>query len=167
MFFKWVYFGELGEVLFVPWIARRRLGRGAIGASPRLPDVRDVSRARPAAEPLGPVWNVFQHRYYIDDFYMRAIVRPVRDTLSAGVYWFNQNVLDGVVNGAASATKRSRGDTGSTETSSTVWSTAAGESAGDTGGLLQVHPIRQRPAVRGRSCSSGVIALAIIFIKVA
>ena len=50
---------------------------------------------------LGPLWNVFQHRYYIDSFYMRAIVLPTRDKLSAGVYWFNQHVLDAVVNGAA------------------------------------------------------------------
>ena len=36
---------------------------------------------------------------------MRAIVYPVRDTWSAGVYWFNQNVLDAVVNGAAGLAK--------------------------------------------------------------
>jgi NADH-quinone oxidoreductase subunit L len=46
------------------------------------------------------VWNVLQHRYYIDSFYFNDIVRPIRDNVSAGVYWFNQNVLDGVVNGA-------------------------------------------------------------------
>jgi NADH-quinone oxidoreductase subunit L len=28
-------------------------------------------------------------------------VRPIRDRVSAGVNWFNQNVLDGLVNGAA------------------------------------------------------------------
>jgi NADH-quinone oxidoreductase subunit L len=32
---------------------------------------------------------------------MAAIVLPVRDRLSAAVYWFNQNVLDGLVNGTA------------------------------------------------------------------
>ena len=46
-----------------------------------------------------PVWTTLENRYYIDAFYMRAIVYPVRDTWSAGVYWFNQNVLDAVVNG--------------------------------------------------------------------
>ncbi len=50
---------------------------------------------------LGVFWRVLQHRYYIDDFYMNAIVLPVRDRASAAVYWFNQNVLDGIVNGAA------------------------------------------------------------------
>ena len=28
---------------------------------------------------MGPLWNVLEHRYYIDAFYMRAIVYPVRD----------------------------------------------------------------------------------------
>jgi NADH-quinone oxidoreductase subunit L len=36
---------------------------------------------------------------------MTFIVLPVRDKLSAATYWFNQNVLDGVVNGAALLTR--------------------------------------------------------------
>jgi hypothetical protein len=61
-------------------------------------------RFDPLQRGLGPgVWNVLQHRYYIDAFYFNDIVRPIRDTWSAGVYWFNQNVLDAVVNGAAVA----------------------------------------------------------------
>ena len=39
---------------------------------------------------------------------MNGIVYPIRDRVSAGVYWFNQHVLDGVVNGAASVTRRPR-----------------------------------------------------------
>ena len=50
-------------------------------------------------------WNVLQHRYYIDDFYWRGIVLPIRDRASAGVNWFNQYVLDGAVNGAAWMTR--------------------------------------------------------------
>ena len=49
---------------------------------------------------LGPVWGLLEHRFYIDDFYMAFIVYPVRDKLSAAVYWFNQHILDAVVNGA-------------------------------------------------------------------
>jgi NADH-quinone oxidoreductase subunit L len=55
----------------------------------------------PMEQRLGVCWRVLQHRYYIDDFYMTAIVLPVRDRVSAAVYWFNQNVLDAFVNGAA------------------------------------------------------------------
>jgi NADH-quinone oxidoreductase subunit L len=62
-------------------------------------------RRSPAVDPmqrrLGGVWGVLQQRYYVDAFYMRWIVRPIRDTWSAAVYWFNQNILDGIVNGAA------------------------------------------------------------------
>ena len=54
---------------------------------------------------LGKVWTVLQHRYYIDDFYMAAIVRPVRDRLSAFVNWTNQVILDGIVNGAAAVAR--------------------------------------------------------------
>jgi NADH:ubiquinone oxidoreductase subunit 5 (subunit L)/multisubunit Na+/H+ antiporter MnhA subunit len=50
-------------------------------------------------------WNVLQHRYYIDDLYMRDIVLPIRDRASAWVNWTNQHILDGAVNGAASLTR--------------------------------------------------------------
>jgi NADH-quinone oxidoreductase subunit L len=63
-----------------------------------------VYRERKARDPLramGPLWTLLEHRFYIDDFYMAAIVLPIRDRLSAGVDWVNQNVIDGVVNGAA------------------------------------------------------------------
>jgi NADH-quinone oxidoreductase subunit L len=46
-----------------------------------------------------------EHKYYLDDIYFGGIVRPIRDTWSAGIYWFNQHVLDAAVNGAASGSK--------------------------------------------------------------
>jgi NADH-quinone oxidoreductase subunit L len=58
----------------------------------------------PAVEPLkrlGPLYTALQRRLYIDDFYWKAIVKPVRDSVSAAMYWVNQNVLDGAVNAAA------------------------------------------------------------------
>jgi len=51
---------------------------------------------------LGPVTTLLQNGYYMDEFYMRGIVLPVRDRLSAAVYWTNQHILDGAVNGASS-----------------------------------------------------------------
>ncbi|MEP7059832.1 MAG: proton-conducting transporter membrane subunit, partial [Actinomycetota bacterium] len=100
-FFKWVYFGEPEAVHFVPWIAL--LGTvaavGGIGIAYLM--YREKRERDPLESGLGPLWGVFQHRYYIDSFYMRAIVYPVRDSLSAGVYWFNQHILDGIVNGMA------------------------------------------------------------------
>jgi NADH-quinone oxidoreductase subunit L len=47
------------------------------------------------------MWNVLQNRYYVDAFYMRTIIYPIRDRLSAGVNWTNRYILDGVVNGTA------------------------------------------------------------------
>jgi NADH:ubiquinone oxidoreductase subunit 5 (subunit L)/multisubunit Na+/H+ antiporter MnhA subunit len=32
---------------------------------------------------------------------MGAIVRPIRDSISKAMYWLNQNVFDGAVNGAS------------------------------------------------------------------
>ncbi|MBW2470514.1 MAG: NADH-quinone oxidoreductase subunit L [Deltaproteobacteria bacterium] len=46
------------------------------------------------------LWQLFQHLYYIDEFYMRAIVRPIMGPVAAGVLWIDQRVVDGVVNGA-------------------------------------------------------------------
>ena len=70
---------------------------------------------------LGGLSNLLVHKYYLDDIYFNGIVRPVRDTWSAGVYWFNQNVLDGVVNGAAVVAPRAPAwSCGSTATSSTA-----------------------------------------------
>jgi NADH-quinone oxidoreductase subunit L len=54
---------------------------------------------------LGPVYTLLQHKYYLDDIYWRGIVKPIRDPVSAGVYRFDQKVIDGIVNGAASLTR--------------------------------------------------------------
>ena len=43
-------------------------------------------------------------KYYLDHLYSGVIVPVVRDKLSAASVWFNQKVLDGIVNGAASVT---------------------------------------------------------------
>jgi NADH-quinone oxidoreductase subunit L len=42
-----------------------------------------------------------ENKYYLDHLYSGIIVPAVRDKLSAASYWFNQKVLDGIVNGAA------------------------------------------------------------------
>ena len=101
VFGQWVFFEEIHEAVFVPWIA----ALSTVGALGGLALGWVLYRERAATDPLeskmGPLWNVFQQRYYIDAFYMRRIIYPVRDTWSKGVYWFNQHVLDAVVNGAA------------------------------------------------------------------
>jgi len=103
-FFKWVHFGEPEAVKFVPWIALL----GIAAASSGIALAWGLYGKRKERDPLlalGPVWTALEQRLYIDAFYMRAIIYPVRDKLSASVYWFNQNILDGIVNGVAAATR--------------------------------------------------------------
>jgi NADH-quinone oxidoreductase subunit L len=50
------------------------------------------------------MYRFLENKYYLDEIYMRGIVKPIQYTLSKAMYWTNQKLLDGVVNGAASAT---------------------------------------------------------------
>jgi NADH-quinone oxidoreductase subunit L len=185
VFFKWVTFGEAEKVTFVPWIALvgalcalggvalaflmyRRKGEADAEAEAAAEAGEHAHARRDPLQPiLGPLWNVFQNRYFIDAFYMRAIVFPVRDRLSAGVYWTNQHILDAVVNGAAMA---ARGIA-----KLVAWFdrnvidgfvNATGESAGQAGGALKYI---QSGNVQWYAVGLfvGVIALTIVFVKVA
>jgi NADH-quinone oxidoreductase subunit L len=105
VFGDWVHFGEHHEATF-HWdlvIMGSIAGLLGIAAGWRL--YRERQAVDPMSRRLGRAWTVLEHRYYIDDFYMAAIVRPVRDRLSAFVYWTNQHVLDAIVNGAASVAR--------------------------------------------------------------
>jgi NADH-quinone oxidoreductase subunit L len=58
-------------------------------------------RERDPVLQLGPLTTLLVNKYYLDDLYLKGIVRPIQYGISAAVYWTNQNILDGVVNGAA------------------------------------------------------------------
>ena len=88
----------------MPWIAAAVHARRARRALARVHVVRGV-RASATRCSASAAYTVLEHKYYLDDFYMNGIVYPVRDRLSAAVYWFNQHVLDGMVNGAASVAR--------------------------------------------------------------
>lgn len=47
---------------------------------------------------IGGLWPLWQNLYYIDEFYMRGIVRPIKGALAQAVLWFDMRVIDGVVN---------------------------------------------------------------------
>ena len=51
--------------------------------------------------PFGWSYTFVQNKYFMDDFYLGGIVRPIQYRLSKGAYWFNQHVIDAVVNGSA------------------------------------------------------------------
>ncbi|MGZ4119703.1 MAG: NADH-quinone oxidoreductase subunit L [Actinomycetota bacterium] len=62
----------------------------------------------PATEPLerlGWFHTLLVNKYYMDDFYMKGIIYPIRDSVSAAMYWLNQNVFDGAVNGTAAVAR--------------------------------------------------------------
>jgi NADH-quinone oxidoreductase subunit L len=101
VFFDWVYVEHPEIVEFVPGIAALGSLAALAGIAIGWSIYKDRTTVDPMQRRLGRVWTVLLNRYYIDDFYMAAIVRPVRDRLSAFVYWTNQNILDGIVNGAA------------------------------------------------------------------
>jgi NADH-quinone oxidoreductase subunit L len=45
------------------------------------------------------------NKYYLDHLYTGIIIKGIREPLAQGAYWFNQNVIDAVVNGVATYTK--------------------------------------------------------------
>ncbi len=66
-------------------------------------------RERDPVMNLGPAYTVLEHKYYLDDLYLRGIVRPIQYRISAAVYWTNQHILDAAVNAAAWVTRRVAG----------------------------------------------------------
>ncbi len=61
------------------------------GAADKTQAERDTFR-------IPVLWPLWEHLYYIDDFYMAGIVRPTKGALARAVLWVDMNVIDGVVN---------------------------------------------------------------------
>jgi NADH-quinone oxidoreductase subunit L len=55
---------------------------------------------------MGPLSTLLERKLYLDDIYMGGVVRPIQYRVSAGVYWTNQYILDGMVNGAGWLTRK-------------------------------------------------------------
>ena len=54
---------------------------------------------------LGFGYKLLVNKYYLDVLYEKIIVRSIAHPIAGAVYWFNQKVLDGVVNGAGTTAK--------------------------------------------------------------
>ncbi len=52
-------------------------------------------------------YRFLENKYYLDWLYEDVIVANVKGAIARGAYWFNQNVLDGIVNGIGAGAKRS------------------------------------------------------------
>jgi NADH-quinone oxidoreductase subunit L len=58
---------------------------------------------------LGAGYAFLANKYYLDHLYERIIVRSIAYPISRGAYWVNQNVLDGIVNGAGIGSRKIAG----------------------------------------------------------
>jgi len=54
-------------------------------------------------------YTFLANKYYLDALYEKVIVRAVAYPIARAAYWFNQNVLDGIVNGAGRISRRTAG----------------------------------------------------------
>ena len=111
-------------------------------------------------------YTLVSNKFYLDDIYWRGIIQPTRDTLSAGVYWTNQHILDAAVN-AAAAVARSFGQGVRWFDGHVIDGIVNGLAniAGFTGGLLryiQSGNVQRYAAF----LFTGVVVLAIIFTKI-
>jgi len=58
---------------------------------------------------LGLGHKFLVNKYYLDAFYEKVIVRSIAYPIASAAYWFNQNVLDGILHGLANATRKLSG----------------------------------------------------------
>ena len=56
------------------------------------------------AGPFAWMYRFVENKYYLDDLYLKGIVRPIQYSLSKAMYWTNQNIFDAAVNGVAIGT---------------------------------------------------------------
>ncbi|HEX9410462.1 MAG TPA: NADH-quinone oxidoreductase subunit L [Actinomycetota bacterium] len=100
LFFDWVHFpGVLHKPVDYGFAAISLVGALAgIAAGYRL---YSRWRERDPLRALGPVYVVFDRKYFLDDLYLGGVVRPIQYQLAAATYWTNQKFLDGAVNAAA------------------------------------------------------------------
>ena len=166
VFGDWVFFEHPHEAHFVFWVALVGTIAAAVGILIGYPLYRE-RRERDPLMAFPRAWNLLQHRYFIDDFYMKGIVYPIRDRVSAAVYWTNQHVLDGAVNGAAWVT-RGAGTFVSWIDRTLVDGAvnAVGGLTSATGGLLKYL---QTGNVQWYAVLlfAGVVALTIVFVQIA
>jgi NADH-quinone oxidoreductase subunit L len=160
-----VYFEELEEALFVPWVAVLSTLAAAGGIIIGYALYRDYKERDPLRS-LGGAYALVSKKFYLDDIYWKGIVRPIRDDVSSGVYWNDRHIIDGVVNGAAAFTK--------TFASGVAWFdlkvidgavNGLANIAGFTGGLLryiQSGNVQRYAAF----LFAGVVVLAIIFTRI-
>jgi NADH-quinone oxidoreductase subunit L len=84
-------------------------------------------------------YTFLENKYYIDYFYEDIVVAGIRGPIARGAYWFNQNVIDKVVNGIGAGAKVAGRFTYDVIDQKIVDGAVneVAEATGDTGGLLR------------------------------
>jgi NADH-quinone oxidoreductase subunit L len=55
---------------------------------------------------LGPLYTLFQRKYYMDDLYTEGVRKPIQYPIALGTAAFDRTVIDGGVNGVGTGTRR-------------------------------------------------------------
>jgi len=99
-FGDWVFFGEAHAEPFSYGFAAISIVGAVLGlvAGYRL---YARWRERDPLRALGPAYALLENKYFLDDIYLRGIVRPIQYRLSAAVDWSNRVILDGIVHAFA------------------------------------------------------------------
>ena len=113
-------------------------------------------------------YTVLENKYGLDVLYTDFIVGGVKGPIARASYWFNQNVIDGVVNGvgvASRAQRRLRLQRRRPEARSTA-SSSAPVSASEESGQVSATSRPARCSSTPRSCSArrAIVALVLVFI---
>ena len=58
---------------------------------------------------IKPIWNLLENKYYLDFFYFKFIIDPVKITFAKLVDSFNSNVLDRFVNSVGTTASKAGG----------------------------------------------------------
>jgi NADH-quinone oxidoreductase subunit L len=108
VFADWFHFEHAHHGEFVGWIALLSIVIAFVGIAVGFRMYTRAVYGFGVLEPLerlGPLYRAAVNRFYIDDFYMKVIIRPVQYQISRFVYRFlDQKLIDGAVNGVASGT---------------------------------------------------------------
>jgi len=72
---------------------------------------RDRFKVDILSGPFAWAYRFVENKYYMDDLYMGGIIKPIQYPLARASYWFNQHVIDGIVNGTAAGTVASGNQT--------------------------------------------------------
>jgi NADH-quinone oxidoreductase subunit L len=123
-------------------------------------------RERDPLRRMGPFFTLLERKYYLDEMYLRGVVRPIQYPIARFTDWTNTHVVDGVVNGFAWLTRKFGSGTDAVDrrlVDGTVNRLAVG--TGWTGGLLRYVQSGnvQRYAV---ILFAGVAILAVIFTRI-